>query len=77
MIGKLCETARVRHIAGEAGTIVRSLLENLPDQLAPILVVESDENRVHALMVEYVEQLLNDIADRLSATLTKLAEGES
>jgi len=76
LIGKLCDTASALHTGGEAGTIVRAMLENLPDQLAPVLAVETDENKVHALMVEYIEQLLHDIADRLSATLAKLTEGE-
>lgn len=76
LIGKLCDTASALHTGGEAGTIVRALLENLPDQLAPVLAVESEENKVHALMVEYVEQLLHDIADRLNATMAKMTNNE-
>jgi len=74
MIGELCETASARHAAGEAGTILRSALENQPDQLAPLLAAETDENRVHALMVEYNEQLLHDIADQFAAVMKKMVE---
>lgn len=72
MVGELCETARARYAAGEVGTIIRAALENQPDQLAPMLAAESDENRCHALMVEYNEQLLNDLAARMTAAVEKM-----
>lgn len=57
----LVERAAVRRLAVELGTVFRSALERLPDQLAAPLAAESDTERVHALLVESVEQILRDV----------------
>lgn len=74
LVGTLCETGAVHHAAGEAGTITRAIFENLADQIAPILAAESSEGRVHALLVEHIEQALHDVADRTAAAIKAMAE---
>lgn len=59
--GKLVETEEVRAVAANAGTILRSHLERIPDQLAPELSVESNEDRIHALLAESIEQTLQQV----------------
>lgn len=62
-LGNLVEVTAIRAAAAETGAQIRTLLENLPAQLAPELAAESDEARVQALLVERVEILLNNIAE--------------
>ena len=75
-MGKLCETGAVHHAAGEAGTIRRAIFENQADQIATIQAAESSEERIHALLVEQIEQALHDVADRTAAAMVKLKERE-
>ncbi len=65
--GSLVETESVKTAAESTGHIIRSMLENLPDQLAPLLAAEPDENRAHALLTEHIEIALTEIAARLAA----------
>ena len=74
LVGTLCETGAVHHAAGEAGTITRAIFENLVDQIAPILAAESSEERIHALLVEQIEQALHDVADRTAAAIKAMTE---
>ena len=74
LVGTLCETGAVHHAAGEAGTITRAVFENLADQIAPILAAESSEERIHALLVEQIEQALHDVADRTAAAIKAMTE---
>lgn len=64
--GALLKAEEVRSAAAEIGSILRSNLENLPDLIAPALAAETDENRVHALLIEHIENTLQQIAARLS-----------
>jgi hypothetical protein len=66
LIGELCRTEEVRRAGLDAGVTLRGLLERLPDQLAPELALESDEARIHALMVDQVEAILTAVADKFS-----------
>lgn len=66
---ELVEVAAVQHAGTEAGGILRTVLENLPDQLAAQLA-EGDperERRIHAQLTEHVELLLNEITHKLGA----------
>jgi hypothetical protein len=58
--GALVERGAVRRLAVEMGTVFRTSLERLPDQLASQLAAEPDGERVHALLTEAVEQVLRD-----------------
>lgn len=69
--GKLVETAAVSAAGAELGATVRALLENLPDQLAPLLVGDEDERR--RLLGDHIEQILHELADKLGQQLQTLA----
>lgn len=67
--GDLVETSAVRASGTEAGTVLRAALENLPDQVAPILA-EGDperEERIRARLTEHVGLVLTEISDKLKA----------
>lgn len=63
--GTLVQVEAVRRAGVEIGTALRSALENLPDQLAPALVAINDEVKVHALLAEHFQAVLNDISVKL------------
>jgi hypothetical protein len=75
MQGKLAETASIRDAGERLGIALRTRLENLPDQLAPQLAAQTDTERVHALLVEAVEQVLQDTARDLRHWLQQLQAG--
>lgn len=52
----------VRQAIMDGDTIIRSRLESLPDQLAPLLAAEMDEQRVRAILIEQIEHLLTDLS---------------
>jgi hypothetical protein len=66
-IGILVEAESVKRAGAEVGAILRGALENLPDQLAPIIAPINDEAKVHALLVDHIETILNEISSKLSA----------
>lgn len=68
-VGSLVEAETVRRAGAEAGAVIRTALENLPDQIAPQLVALADEAKIHALLVDHVETLLTDIAAALEAAI--------
>ena len=75
--GKLVEVEAVQRAGAEAGGVLRAALENLPDQLAPILA-EGDpdrESRIYAQLREHVERLLEEISRKLD-TLTRVTPPE-
>lgn len=73
-IGKLCETEDVRMGAADVGTVLRMALEIMPDQMSPQLASITDEERVHAMLVEWVESVLEDISRRLDEIASELAK---
>ena len=73
-VGKLCETAAVKFAGMDAGARVRAALEQLPDQLAPELAAAGSEERIHALLVEHVEMLLEDLAHKLERAVSRVTE---
>lgn len=56
--GSVMDTAEVRAIAANAGATLRTQLERIPDQLAPELSVEQNEERIHALIADHIEHAL-------------------
>jgi hypothetical protein len=72
--GKLVETEAVKRAGDEAGTALRAVLENLPDQLAPLLAPVTDEAKVHALLVENIEIILLEISGKMEAAGRALTE---
>ncbi len=74
--GDLVETAAVRAVGTEAGTVLRAALENLPDQVAPLLAEGSPEReeRIRARLVEHVELVLKEISDKLNTLSEQVVE---
>lgn len=66
-MGELVETDDVRAVASNAGATLRSHLERLPDQLAPELSVERNEDRIHALLVEHIEHTLQQVTRAITS----------
>lgn len=65
MAGRLldADTAR-RHVAG-LGITLRSTLESLPDRLAGPLSAETSPERIHAMLVDEIEQALAYAAEQI------------
>jgi len=61
MEGRLIDRPAVRRMLVEMGTVFRTALERMPDHLAAQLAAEPDPERVHALLVERIEQVLSDV----------------
>lgn len=73
--GQLVETAAVQRAGTEVGAVLRGALENLPDQLAPLLA-EGDadrEARIYAHLRDHAEQILAEISRKLEALTRDLA----
>ena len=66
-IGQLVEYADVKRAGAEIGITVRTALENMPDQLSAELAPIHDQEQIHALLVEQVEDLLHKLSDKLNA----------
>lgn len=67
LVGTLCETSEFKRAGNDVGTLLRTALENMADDLAPALAAEKNEDRVHALLVERHEQMLRTLSDRVRA----------
>ena len=75
--GELAETEAVRGAGTEAGTTLRTVLENLVDQLAPILAAETEEPNVHRILREHMDQALHDIINRLETSMQAITEDKA
>jgi hypothetical protein len=61
-IGLLLVTQEAKSAVADGDAIIRNRLESLPDLLAPQLAAESDEQKIRAMLVDHVEQLLGDLS---------------
>lgn len=77
MEGELAETASIRNAGERIGIAFRTRFENLPDQLAPQLAAETDVERVHALLVEAIEQALADTSRDVRQWVDQLRSGKT
>jgi len=69
--GEVCELARVHHAAGEAGTIVQTVVSQHLDRFE----VDADlDEKQSKLMAEYRDQMLHSIANQVAGVLGKLKE---
>lgn len=66
-IKQLLPVDDVRQAVMDGDVLIRSRLESLPDMLAPQLAAETDEQRVRAMLIEQVEQLLGDLSRSFQA----------
>ena len=67
----LIKVEEVKKYLGLVGTKLRSSLTNLPDRLAPRLAPESDEETVHAIMLEEVQAITRDLDVEMDNEFTK------
>ncbi len=63
--GKLVEADAVRLFAADLGATFRSSLEILPDRIAAELVPLNDTDSIRAVLVEYIEQILSDLSEKI------------
>lgn len=61
-IGQLLKTDEARAAVADGDTVIRNRLESLPDILAPQLAAEADEQKIRALLIDYIESLLVDLS---------------
>lgn len=61
-VGTLMNAEEVVFAIASGDAVIRSRLESLPDVLAPQLASEPDEQRVRALLVDYIESLLTNLS---------------
>lgn len=64
--GDLLTASEVEAALVDAGTSMRTSLENLPNTLAPELAAERDEGRVRVILSEAIEHVLEEIARQFS-----------
>jgi hypothetical protein len=64
--GRLVPVEQVTQAVAQAAAVLRQRLEALPDQLAPVVAAEPDEQRCRGLLAEQIEALLADLAHGFS-----------
>jgi hypothetical protein len=70
-IGKLLDAEQVEAAAASAVIVLRTNLEAMPAELAPLLVAMTDESRLRAALTERIEHALQECARQFS----QLAKG--
>lgn len=66
--GLLLEADQVRAVVVSAATQLRTRLEMLPDQLAPVLAATADEQHIRAQLAHHIEAALADLAHEFGKT---------
>lgn len=74
LAGLLVKTAAVRAAGTEAGTVIRAALENLPDQLAPMLAPITDEEKLRAFLADHMESVLAELAQRIDTIAQRVVD---
>lgn len=59
-IGKLLDAGDVESAAADAATVLRTSLEAIPAELAPLLAPITDETRVRTMLTDRIEQALQE-----------------
>lgn len=68
-IGQLVERAEVDKDWANVAAIMRSSLERIPDILAADLATETDVNRISAMLIDQIETVLKQAADKIKASI--------
>lgn len=76
-IGRLVDIESVQQAGTEVGATLRTALENMTDKLAPLLAPVSDEAQVHAMLVEYVEEVLTEIGRKVAEFGRQMKDNKS
>ena len=74
MAGKLLAKEDVDYVLQDYGATLRSLLENLPDSLAPIIAPLTTLEETHAAISEAVEGLQQEMADTMKRRAEEMGE---
>lgn len=74
-MGRLLPADEVEAALLDAGTTLRTSLENLPDTLAPELAAAKDEARVRVILGEAIEHVLGEIARHFNTIAKREGEG--
>lgn len=74
--GKLVETSSVQRAGAEVGAVIRSALENLPHQVAPMIAPLTDEDKIRAMLIDYVEHLLKDMSTQIESITRRVSEAK-
>ncbi len=64
---ELLPVTDIESAAADLGARLRAALENLPDQIAPALAAEHNEDRVRQMLIDHIDNVLSEIADLLKA----------
>jgi len=72
-LGLLVLADEVKKAGADLGTMLRTAMERMQDQLSVEIAPETDPDRVHALLGKHIEITLNEI----SRGLNQLLEGEA
>lgn len=70
--GKLVERDAVFFVLNDHAAILRGLLENLPDRIAPELVALRDQESIWQLLSDAFYQLQHDLSDSLERRMREL-----
>ncbi|MBE0454854.1 MAG: hypothetical protein IBX58_14380 [Roseovarius sp.] len=74
MAGKLLAKEDVDYVLQDYGATLRSLLENLPDSLAPVVAPLTTLEETHAAISEAVEGLQQQMADTMKRRAEEMGE---
>jgi len=66
MIGELVDVSVVKKASADLGTLLRTSLENLQDQMSDELAAETDPQRIYAMLGEHFETTLIEISRKSS-----------
>lgn len=64
-IGELVEREKVDRDWINVATILRTSLEKMSDTLSGVLAAESDQSRVHLILTDQIETILNSISEKV------------
>ena len=71
--GTLVQLDTVRAAGVEVGTALRAALENLPDQLAPLVAAVADEERCRQILQDHLEAILKEASAKIERLGQQLA----
>jgi len=71
--GTLVQLDTVRAAGVEVGTALRAALENMPDQLAPLVAATMDEDRCRQILQDHLEAILKEAGAKIERLGQQLA----
>lgn len=74
-VGKLLAADEVRMAIASAAATLRADLENLPDNIAPVLAAETDEARIRVLLTDEIEHMLENLSERFRQVAQQARDG--